>query len=1528
MSDIFASATVRITPSLTDFKKDLEKDLVAIMAKVKVPPVRVRPALTKDFIGDLRKQVDAAILKAQKGLKPVRIKALIEPVGVATGPAGVISGRAPVGSAATGAAKKVSETTLVTNANKLLAASEERLAGIEDKVIVKTTEAARALVRYEETAKALPGAQQALALALQTTNTKLQQSIAALVEKIEVEKKAKASALELARAQAAVQKTAPARGGGPSAQARGTTSGLLSRNRAALKLADAGIKAQERLSEAAAVAGRQSTRLASARSFLSEVTHAEDVAERALSAALRGSNIATIQALDNTHRLAVAQREQATTALNSAKAQAQIDTENRRAAASQASAARTSARSQAQLSRGAQASLLSIGGVRGATLAASRSFLVGAAAITIFAKAVQSFADLETNLEVFRATTSSTADEMTRVRDAAVALGADLTLPNVSAGDAAGAMVELAKAGLSVQDSITGARGVLELATAAAIDNAAATQLVANALNAFGLQGRDAITIADTFANAANAAQGSIADIGTAFQQAAAAGRQVGLSFQDTSLFLTILAKNGLRGSDAGTSLRTALIRLVHPSKEAAKELKGLGVEIRDAAGNLRPDVFIQIAEATKKLSPAARDAVVALVGGQDAFRAITILGRQTIEQFIGLRKALREQGTAAELAAARTKGLHGSVEALGSVLQTVGTELGASVGPGLASFTRNLAQGVTALANSEQVAKTLNDTLATTGAAFNAIGTAALAAAKPVLFFASALQQVVNAIGISTLLAGAAAFKLLPRIFTAVNTAVFATTVTMRALGPIMLTSGLRVAGLRAALVATGASFNVYAIAAAAAVAGLVFLATRQSALEKSLSSLTKTTDRYIETLSRLKGVQGQLGDIRFTQNAAQLAVITAKQAASSAKANLANSNAAKGSFARTKLILEAKVAIDQVAAAEQAYKDVLQDVTDLEELSKETVNQSTLARQDQANALVAASKEIQKASKFVANAQGGGPRDVAERAQLFASKALRAEFQKRAQQQRALLTIEGIDAAKRFEALNRFIGLVKRAPTDVEFRAVFKGETAEKGLKALIKAAGDTGGLSAEAFVLAMTSANPWKRLVKDALSEFKAMIDGLILIGTQAGKVLADKTVDAAKAQLRARLGELQQIIKNSFGRLAGLDIQENLDVIGSDAVDATLGTAQSKLREATRIRAAAEAQIKTLTGAGKTKGLATARENRAKAIADQRQFTEQIRGIDDQLAADAKSAADDAKQKRDERDQAFLDLLGLGRDRAQQKVTNAQATEGLQDDIGSNRKLKALINTQIASIKARLKAGTIAAKAAAAAIRELRLAVNGIDREITALNKQRQERIAERAAERIDLDIEFASITENVNAEIAARRRKITQLIKLKNEVKKGSIAYKQYRNAIAEQIKAIKDLTKTKDQETDATAAMQFAFLQRQQGFAANLLGNLIPMGATSGLLGGTTGTGGGGSPTDPLRQVAGGFEQPRGASKLPKPGTAGPGGPSRGGQASQTHLLREILRVLNNIYRGTGHPEAHHRRRTNPSAMSLDHLGT
>jgi TP901 family phage tail tape measure protein len=313
--------------------------------------------------------------------------------------------------------------------------------------------------------------------------------------------------------------------------------------------------------------------------------------------------------------------------------------------------------------RGSATAGLAAAGLRGATLTANAGFIAGAAAAITFGKAIQQATRFETSLNVFAATAGATGAQMAEVSKAARQLGADITLPSVNAQDAADAMAELAKAGLSVEDSMDGARGVLQLATAAAIDNAQATELAASALNAFGLSGDQAVHVADVLTNAANQSQGSIVDMGTALSQAAAVARQAGLSLETTSAILTLFARNGLRGSDAGTSLRTALIRLINPTDKAAKIIHDLGLNIRTASGAVDVTVFDQFAQATRNMTAAQRDQALAVIFGQDAIRGATILAREGTSGLNTQTAAMNKAGSAAELAAARTKGLAGAFE-------------------------------------------------------------------------------------------------------------------------------------------------------------------------------------------------------------------------------------------------------------------------------------------------------------------------------------------------------------------------------------------------------------------------------------------------------------------------------------------------------------------------------------------------------------------------------------------------------------------------------------------------------------------------------------------------------------------------------------------------------------------------------------------------------------------------------------------------------------------------------------------------
>lgn len=354
--------------------------------------------------------------------------------------------------------------------------------------------------------------------------------------------------------------------------------------------------------------------------------------------------------------------------------------------------------SQAGLAKGAFASGLQLIGLRGATLAASGAFIAGAAATIAFGKSLSLFIDFERNLNVFQVTAGATADEMQRVSDTARELGRDISLPGVSASDAAETLTELARAGLSVQESLNAVRGTLQLATAAQIDNASATELVANALNAFKLPGEEAARVADLLAASSAESQGSILDMGLALRQVAPVAALLNVSVEDTITLLTQLARSGLSSSDAGTSLRVAFLRLVQDMPKVNKTIHELGLRLRDASGQVRPQVFGELATALAKLAPAARQSAIAALGGADAIRTFGLLARDGAAAFEETRAKVTQAGAAQELAAAQTKGLGGDIEALKNELSELGLTLGQVAAGPVSLFIRGMTEATAAV--------------------------------------------------------------------------------------------------------------------------------------------------------------------------------------------------------------------------------------------------------------------------------------------------------------------------------------------------------------------------------------------------------------------------------------------------------------------------------------------------------------------------------------------------------------------------------------------------------------------------------------------------------------------------------------------------------------------------------------------------------------------------------------------------------------------------------------------------------------
>jgi len=279
--------------------------------------------------------------------------------------------------------------------------------------------------------------------------------------------------------------------------------------------------------------------------------------------------------------------------------------------------------------------------------------------------------DFQKTVNNFQGVTQATATQTAQMAAAARALGADTSLAGVSSTDAALAMTELAKAGFSVDDAMNAARGTMELATAAQIDSASAAEIQANAINAFGLSAKDAPHVADVLANAAVGSSADITDLGQALQQVGGVARGFGIDVEDTVAAIGMLANVGVKGTDAGTSLKTMLLSLRDPSNTAQEAITGLGLSLDDANGQFVGfgEFFRQLDEAKARMAPNQFQTLAAQLFGTDAIRA-PMLG--TMQDFQKLEAVINRFGTANNMAKAQMQGWPGVVEGVSNSMEAL----------------------------------------------------------------------------------------------------------------------------------------------------------------------------------------------------------------------------------------------------------------------------------------------------------------------------------------------------------------------------------------------------------------------------------------------------------------------------------------------------------------------------------------------------------------------------------------------------------------------------------------------------------------------------------------------------------------------------------------------------------------------------------------------------------------------------------------------------------------------------------------
>jgi TP901 family phage tail tape measure protein len=313
---------------------------------------------------------------------------------------------------------------------------------------------------------------------------------------------------------------------------------------------------------------------------------------------------------------------------------------------------------------------------------------VGTAAVGAGVKVVSMAAKFEAAMAEVRAVSGATSKQMDALSQAALDMGAST---GMGATKAAGAIAELAKGGLSAEKIIRGGlKGALSLAAAGSMDVSEAATATANALNLFGLRGSQATHVADAFATAANATTADVSDFAIALSQGGAAAKASGMSFDQTTVALEALASAGVKGSDAGTSLKAALTQIANPSEKGADAMKRLNLEFFDSQGKIKSltEISGMLRQRLGGLTRQQRLQAAASVAGTDGMRALLALFDAGPKKLAGFERGLQKQGSAAEVARQKQAGLQGAVKRLQAAAESLAISLGTKLLPSITKAT------------------------------------------------------------------------------------------------------------------------------------------------------------------------------------------------------------------------------------------------------------------------------------------------------------------------------------------------------------------------------------------------------------------------------------------------------------------------------------------------------------------------------------------------------------------------------------------------------------------------------------------------------------------------------------------------------------------------------------------------------------------------------------------------------------------------------------------------------------------------
>ena len=287
--------------------------------------------------------------------------------------------------------------------------------------------------------------------------------------------------------------------------------------------------------------------------------------------------------------------------------------------------------------------------------------------------AIKTGSDFEAQMSRVKAISGATGDEFKKLTDQAIKLGADTAF---SAKEAAEGMENLASAGFSTAEIMEAMPGMLDLAASSGEDLASSSDIAASTLRGFGFAASEAGHVADVLAKNAADTNAAVADKGEAMKYVAPVAHSMGIEMEEVAAAIGIMADSGIKGSQAGTTLRGALSRLAKPTKNMQDTMDELGLSFYDSNGKMKSltEITAMLQDKMSGLTDQQKQQALVTLFGQESLSGMLALMDKGSDGIASLTASYKDcDGAAAEMAGTMQDNLKGAIEELGGSAETLG---------------------------------------------------------------------------------------------------------------------------------------------------------------------------------------------------------------------------------------------------------------------------------------------------------------------------------------------------------------------------------------------------------------------------------------------------------------------------------------------------------------------------------------------------------------------------------------------------------------------------------------------------------------------------------------------------------------------------------------------------------------------------------------------------------------------------------------------------------------------------------------